>query len=83
MMRRMIVTALTAYKKHVSPCAPMSCRYYPSCSEYAAEAINKYGVLKGGSKTIWRVLRCNPFSRGGYDPVNKQTSKVKEKWKKD
>lgn len=71
MVRRMIVSALSAYKKYISPYLSRSCRYCPSCSEYASEAVSKYGVLKGGSKTIWRVLRCNPFSRGGYDPVSK------------
>ena len=46
------------------------CRYHPTCSEYAKQAILKYGVLKGGLKAIWRVLRCNPWSKGGHDPVD-------------
>jgi len=46
-----------------------SCRYYPSCSNYAIEAIEKYGLIKGGGLAAWRLLRCNPWSRGGYDPV--------------
>ena len=46
------------------------CRYYPSCSEYAKESFKKRGVFKGMIMTIWRILRCNPFSKGGYDPVN-------------
>lgn len=46
------------------------CRFHPTCSEYAIQAIEKYGVLKGGTKAAWRVLRCNPFSKGGNDPVN-------------
>jgi putative membrane protein insertion efficiency factor len=45
------------------------CRFYPSCSEYAARAIDKYGVIKGGFKAVWRILRCNPWNKGGYDPV--------------
>lgn len=45
------------------------CRFYPSCSEYSYQAIEKYGLLKGGVKAIWRILRCNPFSRGGNDPL--------------
>ena len=46
-----------------------SCKYYPTCSCYGLEAIGKYGALKGGAMTVWRILRCNPFSKGGYDPV--------------
>ncbi len=75
MIRRAAVAVLEAYKKHISPYIPKGCRYSPSCSEYAAEAISKYGVLRGGSKAIWRVLKCNPFSRGGYDPVSKQINR--------
>ena len=45
------------------------CRFYPSCSEYSIEAINKYGIIKGGFKSAWRVLRCNPFNKGGNDPL--------------
>ncbi len=46
-----------------------SCRHFPTCSEYAYEAISRYGIIKGGRLAIWRILRCNPFCRGGYDPV--------------
>ena len=45
------------------------CKYYPTCSQYGIEAIEKYGAVKGGALTVWRILRCNPFSKGGYDPV--------------
>lgn len=45
------------------------CRFQPTCSEYAYQAVEKYGVIKGGFKTLWRILRCNPFNKGGYDPV--------------
>lgn len=48
------------------------CRFNPSCSEYGAQAIEKYGVLKGGALACWRILRCNPWNKGGYDPVNKK-----------
>jgi putative membrane protein insertion efficiency factor len=48
---------------------PNTCRFYPSCSHYGYQAVYKFGVLKGGAKAIWRVLRCNPFNPGGYDPV--------------
>lgn len=46
-----------------------SCKYYPTCSQYGLEAIEKYGALKGGCLAAWRILRCNPFAKGGYDPV--------------
>ena len=61
--------ALRAYKRHVSPLLPPACRYMPSCSEYATEAVERHGVLKGLALAVKRVLSCNPFSRGGYDPV--------------
>jgi len=48
------------------------CRFHPTCSEYAAQAIAKYGVIKGGAKAAWRILRCNPFNKGGFDPVDKK-----------
>ncbi len=50
--------------------SPDTCRFYPSCSHYGYQAVYKYGVLKGGAMAIWRVLRCNPFNPGGYDPVH-------------
>ena len=49
---------------------PPSCRFYPTCSEYAVQAITKYGSLRGGAKAAWRILRCNPFNKGGFDPVD-------------
>lgn len=57
------------YQKFISPMRPPCCRYYPTCSQYAVEALKKYGPIKGGGMAIWRVLRCNPWSKGGYDPV--------------
>jgi putative membrane protein insertion efficiency factor len=48
---------------------PDSCRFYPTCSQYAIDSLNKYGILKGSIKAIYRILRCNPFNKGGYDPV--------------
>ena len=57
------------YRKYISPLKTTKCPYFPSCSEYGLEAIQKYGALKGGLLTIWRIIRCNPFSKGGYDPV--------------
>jgi putative membrane protein insertion efficiency factor len=68
-VRSFFVFLLRAYKRWISPLLPPSCRFTPTCSEYAIEAIQKYGVLRGGLLATWRVLRCNPFFRGGYDPV--------------
>ena len=58
------------YRKYLShrKAAP-TCKYYPTCSQYAIEALEKHGVIKGSALAFWRILRCNPFSKGGYDPV--------------
>lgn len=68
-MKKMIIYIIKFYRKYISPLKKPSCRFYPTCSKYAIEAIEKYGVLKGGFMAIKRILRCNPFSKGGYDPV--------------
>lgn len=60
---------IRGYKRYLSPAVPPSCRFYPTCAAYGYEAVARYGILRGGGMTIWRVLRCNPFSRGGLDPV--------------
>jgi len=62
---------LRRYKWAISPLFPPACRYVPTCSEYAMEAVERYGVLRGGSKAVLRLLRCHPFVKGGYDPVVK------------
>ena len=64
---------LRAYKWAVSPIFPPACRYVPSCSEYAMESVERYGAVRGGLMTLWRLLRCHPFAQGGYDPVVKQS----------
>ncbi|MGE5399495.1 MAG: membrane protein insertion efficiency factor YidD [Ignavibacteriales bacterium] len=68
-MRHLFVFIIRLYQKLISPLFPPSCRFYPSCSEYSRQAFLKYGVFKGGIKSIWRILRCNPFNKGGYDPL--------------
>ncbi|HEY4695901.1 MAG TPA: membrane protein insertion efficiency factor YidD [Candidatus Hydromicrobium sp.] len=68
-MKKILIFLIKFYKKYISPVLPDSCRFYPTCSEYAMGAINKYGVLKGSIKSIYRILRCNPLNKGGYDPV--------------
>ncbi len=62
-----LIKPIEFYRKHISPLTPPSCRFYPTCSEYAILAIKKYGPLKGFFKALWRILRCNPFSKGGID----------------
>lgn len=57
------------YRKYISPLKGPSCRFYPTCSQYSIDALDKYGLLKGGLMSIKRVLRCNPYNKGGYDPV--------------
>jgi len=68
-MKRFFVALIRGYQKFISPLFPPSCRFQPTCSQYAIEAIQKYGALKGGAMAVWRILRCNPFGKGGYDPV--------------
>jgi len=69
LVKRTIIVAITAYKRLISPLLGCSCRYHPSCSEYSAAAIEKYGPLKGLGMAALRVLRCNQFFKGGFDPV--------------
>ncbi|MBX6765303.1 MAG: membrane protein insertion efficiency factor YidD [Rubrobacteraceae bacterium] len=64
-----LIAAIRLYQRFVSPAFPPSCRFYPSCSEYAVQAIRRYGPFKGTLMAGWRLLRCNPFCKGGYDPV--------------
>lgn len=68
-MRNIFIYLIKLYQKFISPLFPPSCRFYPTCSEYSVQAFRKYGVIKGGAKSVWRILRCNPFNKGGYDPV--------------
>ena len=69
-MKRFALWLLQAYKYAVSPLLPPSCRFTPTCSEYTADAIARYGVMQGGWRGFKRLMRCHPFSPGGYDPVN-------------
>jgi len=68
-MRHLAVWLIRLYQRTLSRLMPSTCRFTPSCSEYAVQAIQAHGVLRGGWLAVWRICRCNPFSKGGYDPV--------------
>ena len=71
-LRELAVAPLRLYQRLISPALGPRCRYYPSCSEYAVQAIREFGILRGLVLAGWRLLRCNPFSHGGLDPVSAQ-----------
>ena len=71
--RRIVLAPITLYQRLISPAFPRRCKYEPTCSAYASQAIREYGILRGLVLAGWRLLRCNPFSHGGYDPVSAQT----------
>jgi putative membrane protein insertion efficiency factor len=75
-MKRILVALLRAYKWALSPLLPAACRYVPTCSEYAWEAVERYGALRGGIMAAWRVLRCHPLAKGGYDPVCRERASI-------
>jgi len=68
-MKQIVLALLRGYKWLLSPLLLPSCRYVPTCSEYAMEAVERYGAVRGGFMAAWRVLRCHPFVKGGFDPV--------------
>jgi uncharacterized protein len=70
--RAVAVAPIVAYQRLISPAIPRRCKYEPTCSRYAVEAIREYGILRGLVLAGWRLLRCNPWSHGGYDPVEAQ-----------
>jgi putative membrane protein insertion efficiency factor len=72
-LRSLVVLPVRLYRRLVSPVLPKRCKYHPSCSEYAVEAVRSYGVLRGVVLAGWRLLRCNPWSHGGFDPVERQS----------
>jgi len=78
-MKRPLIWLIQKYRQGISPLKKPCCKYYPTCSAYGLEAIERFGALKGGLLTVWRILRCNPFSKGGYDPVpEKKPSRKKD-----
>lgn len=69
-VKSLLINGIRFYQKYLSPLkAAPTCKFYPTCSAYAIEAIEKHGAIKGTMLAVWRILRCNPFSKGGYDPV--------------
>jgi len=68
-MSKIILWLIRAYQKVISPWTPKTCRFHPTCSEYSYQAVKKYGVLKGGLKSVKRISKCHPFNSGGYDPI--------------
>lgn len=69
-MKKLLIFFIRLYQKYLSPLKGHgTCIYTPTCSQYAAEALEKHGLIKGSLLTVWRILRCNPFAKGGYDPV--------------
>ncbi len=76
--QRVTLQLLRGYKAIVSPLFPPACRYVPTCSEYAMEAVERFGALRGGFLALWRLLRCHPFVKGGYDPVVKRAGNSEE-----
>lgn len=68
-MKRLLIHLIGLYRKYISPLKKPCCRFYPTCSQYALEAIEKYGAFKGSFKALKRILKCNPLFKGGYDPL--------------
>lgn len=68
-MKRLLIGMIRFYQRRISPHTPPACRFQPTCSQYALTALQRYGFWKGGGMALWRLMRCNPFCKGGYDPV--------------
>ena len=78
-MKHIFIFLIKLYRRFISPLFPPTCRFTPTCSQYAIEAFEKHGAIKGLFLTVWRILRCNPFCRGGYDPVPEKIKKEQTK----
>lgn len=69
MPKEALLTGIRFYKQHISVHTPATCKFYPTCSQYGLEAIERFGAVKGTALTTWRIIRCSPLTSGGYDPV--------------
>ena len=78
-MKQVLLWLIRFYRSAISTRKPGMCKYIPTCSQYGLEAIERFVAIKGGALTLWRILRCNPWSRGGYDPVPEKKEKKKRK----
>ena len=80
MIKKALICAVRFYQKYISHLKRRpTCKYYPTCSCYALEALERYGAIKGGAMSAYRILRCNPFSKGGYDPVPELSGKDRKR----
>ncbi|NEO28331.1 MAG: membrane protein insertion efficiency factor YidD [Kamptonema sp. SIO4C4] len=68
-MKTIVMRLIRGYQRFISPLFPPTCRFHPTCSQYALDAIARFGIIRGSGLALWRILRCHPFSAGGYDPV--------------
>ena len=74
-MKKLLLLLIGFYQRQISPYKRPCCRFIPTCSQYALEAVERFGAVKGSAMVLWRILRCNPFCKGGYDPVPEKTAK--------
>ncbi len=74
-MKKLFINLIRFYQKHISAHTAPACRFSPTCSQYAIEALERFGVIKGGLLAVWRILRCNPWGGHGYDPVPEKKKK--------
>ncbi len=77
-MKNVALWLIRFYQRHISPFTPPCCRFVPTCSQYALEALEEHGFWKGSRLALWRILRCHPFSKGGYDPVPRKNTTGKQ-----
>ena len=78
-MKRIVLALISFYRKFISPLKKPCCRFYPTCSQYAFEAVEKHGALRGTALAVKRIIKCNPYHKGGYDPVPEVCPKKKGK----